>query len=87
MSEPIVKVVHPAVVETFHSNHKSTSWWQQRKSQGITKVSRIHPLGTMDVCNKFHGNLLVHPTVAEKFHTKNTNVKCEEEKSADHQHH
>ncbi len=27
------------------------------ESQGITKISRIHPLGIMNVCDKFHGNL------------------------------
>lgn len=25
------------------------------KSQGIIKVIKIHPLGTMDICTKFHG--------------------------------
>ncbi len=40
------------------------------KSQRITKVSRIHHLGIMNVCTKFHGN----PTVIGIFHSKN---KCQ----------
>lgn len=31
---------HPTVVQTFYSK-------SQRKSQGITKIRRVHPLGTM----------------------------------------
>lgn len=34
----------------------STCWWCSRKSQGITKISMIRPLGIMKVCTTFHGN-------------------------------
>lgn len=33
----------------------STSWWQKGKSD-ITKVSRLHPLGNMDICTKFYSS-------------------------------
>lgn len=26
---------------------KKTTWWRQRRHQGITKVRRIHPVGTL----------------------------------------
>ncbi len=32
----------------------TTWWWHNTKSQVITKVIRIHPLGTMNFCTKFH---------------------------------
>lgn len=43
-------IIHPNIVETFHSQPQmSSSWWSKRKSQSITKVIRIHCLDTMDV--------------------------------------
>ncbi len=55
MSGPNFMTIHPTVVEIFHSKPQmSTSWWQQ--SQGFTKVSRLYPLGTTDVCKKLTGN-------------------------------
>ncbi len=45
--------IHPIVVETFHSKPQMwTSCWHQRKSQGITKVMRIYPLGNLNICSK-----------------------------------
>ncbi len=40
----------------------STSWWHWGKSQRITKVSRIHPLGTMNVWPHF---MAIHLMVVE----------------------
>ena len=45
---------NPAI-ETFYSQ-MSTCWWDQKKSQRVTKFIKIHPLGTMNVCRKCHGN-------------------------------
>lgn len=39
-----------------HHQQLLTPWWCQRKNQGITTVIRIHPLCTMNVCAKCHGN-------------------------------
>lgn len=39
-----------------------TCWWCQRKRQGNTKVSRIHPLATMNV------SIAIHPVVVKKCH-------------------
>lgn len=45
--------IYPVVVEKFLSKPQiSISRWGQRKSQWITKVIRVHHLGTMDVCTK-----------------------------------
>lgn len=33
-----------------------TSWWRDRGSQGLTGVSRIHPLRSMNVWTTFHAN-------------------------------
>ena len=41
--------ISPAAVDTFHSK-TSASWSCQRKSQEITSVMRINPLGTTIVC-------------------------------------
>lgn len=52
---------HPRVVETFHSRPQmGISWWRSRKSQGIAKVIRIHPLWSRYACTKFNGNE-IHP--------------------------
>ncbi len=49
--------IHPIVVEIIRTKPKMpTSQWRWRKSQWITKVIRIHPLGSMNVCTKFHSN-------------------------------
>lgn len=45
-------VIHPTVVETFHGGTIG-------KSQGITKVIRIHRPGTTHMCTKFGGSPLV----------------------------
>ncbi len=38
----------------FTQNHKCQPHvGARRKSKGISKVTRIHPLGTMNVCTKF----------------------------------
>ena len=38
-------VIHPIVDKIFYSKPQiSTSWWRLKKSQGITKVSTIHPV-------------------------------------------
>lgn len=56
---PNVMAIHAIVFETFYSKLLiSTSWWCYRKSQGIIPVSRILPLGTLDVFTKCHGNAL-----------------------------
>lgn len=39
----------------------STSWWRLRKSQGISKISRIHPLRSTNVQNL----MAIHPIVVE----------------------
>ncbi len=57
MSEPNFMVIHPIAVKTFHSEPQIwTSWWRERKSQAITKVIMIHPLGIMNVSTKFCAN-------------------------------
>lgn len=53
----------------FHSCWEiATTWWYKRKSLGITKVSvvyetwgvsRIHPLETMNICTRRHGNHMI----------------------------
>ncbi len=40
-------------VEIFHLKLQ-IAWWRYRKSQGISKVFRIHPLVTLNLCAKFH---------------------------------
>lgn len=40
--------------EIFHQIRKTmTCPWRQIKSPGITKVTRIQPLGTLNVCTTF----------------------------------
>lgn len=34
----------------------SASWWHKMKCQGIAKVRRLHPQGTVDICTTFHGH-------------------------------
>lgn len=41
-----VVAIHPIAVKTLKAN---SSWWYYGKHQGITKVIRIHPLGTRNV--------------------------------------
>lgn len=36
---------------------KQTSWWCQKRSQGITDVRRHHHQETINDCTNFHGNL------------------------------
>lgn len=56
MGIPNVMAIHP-IVDTFSSKPQMvTSWWHCRKSQMITNVSRVHPLGTIHVCRKSHCN-------------------------------
>ncbi len=43
---------------TTKNKKKFTSWWCQRKRQSITKVTGIYPLGSINVCTKFHGSRL-----------------------------
>ncbi len=48
LSVPNFMAIHAVVETTFYSKLQMWSpWWQQRKCQGIIKVIRIHPLGTM----------------------------------------
>ncbi len=57
MSAPNFMAIHPIVFEIIYWKPKiSTSRWHQRKSQGIPKLIRIHPLGTTTVCTKFCTN-------------------------------
>lgn len=45
--------MYPIVVKKY------TLLWRYKKSPGITKVSEIHPQGSMNVmneCSDFHGN-------------------------------
>ncbi len=66
MSELHFMAIHPRVVETFHSKPQmSTSWWRQKKSQRITRVIRIHHLGTIYVCTKYF--MTIPPVVVEIF--------------------
>lgn len=52
-------VIHHIVVEIFHkSEPHGGAWWKVR----ITKVIRIHPLGTKNACKKCHGS---HSTVVK----------------------
>ncbi len=44
-----------------------TCWWRYRKSQRITKVSRIHLLGTMKVCKKVPYNSCLNISVWTNF--------------------
>lgn len=39
----------------------------REKNQGITKITRIHPLRTMNVCTKFNEN---HHSILGNFWTK-----------------
>lgn len=41
----------------IHSKMTSASWRHQWESQGISKVSRIHPLDTMNVCKLLYCNM------------------------------
>ncbi len=51
--------VHPVDDGIFHwINENSDFLVTWMKSQRITKVSKIHPLGTVDMCTKFHGSPL-----------------------------
>lgn len=54
MDEPNSIATHLSVVEKFQN--MLTSWWLERKSQGVTKIIRIHHVGTMNIYIKFHGN-------------------------------
>ncbi len=48
MNIPKFMEIYKVVDEIFNSKPQmSSSWWHQRKSQDITKINRIHPLGTM----------------------------------------
>lgn len=54
-----VKVITKFIIVNFMPIHslKSvivTSWWNYRKSQRITKVSRFRHLGTINVCTKLN---------------------------------
>ncbi len=53
ISAPNFMAIQLLVDTTFQSQ---TNWWRYRKSQGNTKVIGIHPMATMHVCTKFHGN-------------------------------
>lgn len=53
MSAAIFMVIHPTLLEKFHSEPQ-TCWWCYMKSQEITKFIRLHPLATMNICAKFH---------------------------------
>ncbi len=62
----------------------STPWWHKKKNQGITKVSRIYRLGTMNICTNFYA---IHPLDVEIFHciSENFNLLVAlQEKSEDH---
>lgn len=49
--------IHPILVKIFHSAPQMpSSWWRWRRSQGITKIGWIYPLGTVNVSAQFHGN-------------------------------
>lgn len=50
--------IHHVHVEIFDriSENSDPLVLQRRKSQGIAKVIRIRPLGTISVCTKVQGN-------------------------------
>ncbi len=55
MPEANLMAIHPTVVKTFHSNSRmSTSLWHEEKS--VDRLSRIHYLGTMNICTRFYRN-------------------------------
>lgn len=57
MGEPNSIATHLTVVEKFHSKRNLlTSWWLERKCQVVTKIIRIHHVGTMNIYIKCHGN-------------------------------
>lgn len=56
MRVPNLIVIHP--IDVHSKPQMSPSQWHLTKCQGITKVSRIHPLGIMNVCTKCHSSLL-----------------------------
>lgn len=62
-----VMATNPIVVEIFHSNPKFSTSLCSRKSKRITNVSRIHPLGTQNVCIKFNPFHLIHQIIVEIF--------------------
>lgn len=43
-----VMTIHPIFVETFHSTAEEVG--------SSPQAFMIHPVGTVDVCTKFHGN-------------------------------
>lgn len=54
MSRPHFMANFSIAVETFHLKTQMSTWWCSMKSQGITKVSRHHLQGTMNVCPKYN---------------------------------
>lgn len=60
MSETNFMAIHSVLVETFCSKPQmSTSWCSWKKSQRITKVSKIHAQGTMNDWTKFCGMMII----------------------------
>lgn len=61
-SAPNCLVIHPKVVQTFYPEPlMSICWWRYRKSQGVTKVSRIPPQQTSEFVVKMSEPKLMHP--------------------------
>lgn len=65
MSVPHFTGIHPIDVEAFHRKPQMlTSLLHYKKSQGISKVIKIHPLGNMNILNF----VLIDPVDVAIFH-------------------
>ena len=49
-------LIHNNYTQTITQHQVDPHGHARVKSQKITKVMRIHPLGNMDICTKFHAN-------------------------------
>lgn len=57
MSASHSMAIYPVVAKEFQSKlQMSTSWLHYSSSQGVTKVTRVHPHGTMNVRHNFCAN-------------------------------
>lgn len=57
--------IHP-IIETFHLKHKFQCHGWARGSQDFIKVSVVHPLGTVNISTKLHGNPIVFKRIQSK---------------------
>lgn len=47
------EAIHPTAVEIFHIKRQPHGGF---RGKGLTKVSQVHPLGTLNVCTTFDGS-------------------------------